>query len=172
MILVRHPTPVGAAGLCYGRTDLDLPAGWEAEAEALAAGLPPGPWVLFSSPASRCRRLAAWLGGPVEVDDRLAELDFGAWEGRRWDEIPRAELDPWSTDFVTGRPPGGESFAELAERATAAARDIAARTPGRVALVVSHSGVIRALLARARGVALADAFSIPVPFASAHPYAP
>jgi alpha-ribazole phosphatase len=169
MILVRHPTPVGAAGLCYGRLDLDLPADWTGEADAVAASLPPGRWRVVSSPARRCRLLAERLaGGPVEIEPRFAELDFGTWEGRRWDAIPRAELDPWSADFVTRRPPGGESFAELAERARSAAAEIAARPDAERTLVVSHSGVIRALLAGARGVALADAFSIAVPFASLH----
>ena len=102
------------------------------------------------------------------VDDRLCELDFGAWEGRAWDDLPRDGLDAWCMDYVHGRPPAGESFAELAARVLSFAADIVARHRGRCVLAVTHAGVIRALVARGRGIPLADAFSVEVPHGSLH----
>lgn len=166
MILVRHTTPAGASGLCYGRLDLPLADSFETEAAAVRAALPPGPWRLISSPATRCRLLAERLGQPVTLDPRLAEMDFGAWEGLRWDDIPRDVLDPWCADFVTARPPGGETFTELAARAHAFTAEIAARPDAAQTVVVTHSGVIRALLTAARGMSLTEAFSLDVPFGS------
>jgi alpha-ribazole phosphatase len=154
LILLRHTRPAGSEGLCYGRTDLDLAADFEAEADRLAAALPPAVRLL-TSPLSRCARLAARLGAArglvPEPDPRLAELDFGAWEGRPWAGIPRHELDRWAADLTGARPHGGETVAELAARAGAALAEAAA---GPVpAIIVTHAGVIKAALAAARGPA-------------------
>ena len=132
------------------------------------AALPPPPWSLHASPALRCRRLAETFGPPVAIDARLQELDFGAWDGRAWDDLPRPALDRWCDDFVSLRPPGGESFAELAARAEAFAAERANRDPLGTCVAVTHAGVIRALLAPRRGLALADAFTIAVPPGSVH----
>jgi len=171
MILVRHTTPAGAEGRCYGRLDLPVSeAVFEAEAAHTAAALPPGPRRIYSSPSRRCRLLAERLGAPVSLDDRLLELDFGAWEGLRWDAIPRDQLAPWCDDFVHARPPDGETFIELAARAEdfAAAAEAAARADGLEPLVVTHSGVIRALLTRARDLPLSAAFDFEIPYGSVH----
>ena len=56
---------------------------------------------------------------------------------------------PWATRFVEHAPPGGESFQDLYRRATAFYTDCAERHPGQTVLVVTHAGVIRALLAHA-----------------------
>lgn len=148
LILLRHTRPAGSDGTCYGVSDLppgpDLPA----EARRLAAQLPPVRRIL-TSPLARCARLAAALGAarglPVAEDARLRELDFGRWEGQRWDAIPRAELDAWAADLLHARPHGGETVAEMAARAAAALADHG--RPG--TLFVTHMGVIRAALHRA-----------------------
>jgi alpha-ribazole phosphatase len=62
LILVRHTRPQGAEGLCYGRTDLDLDASFDAHAARLGAELPAVVRIL-SSPLSRCLRLAQVLAG-------------------------------------------------------------------------------------------------------------
>ncbi|MFD1341414.1 histidine phosphatase family protein, partial [Litorisediminicola beolgyonensis] len=145
--LLRHTTPEVAAGTCYGRTDLALPQGFEAEADAALARLA-RPSEVISSPLTRCRRLAERAAARFGVRLRLVpgwiEMDFGRWEGRAWDAIPRAELDAWAADFHGFAGHGGESVAELAARisgALAAAPD--------AALVVTHAGCIKAALVAA-----------------------
>ena len=79
------------------------------------------------------------------MDARLKELSFGAWEGLTWKEVrarePKAaaarERDKWS--FV---PPGGESYAMLAERVAPAIADLRGDV-----VMVAHGGVARVLLA-------------------------
>jgi alpha-ribazole phosphatase len=146
LILLRHTRPEGAAGICYGRTDLALRATFAAEAARLATDLPPLAR-LVSSPLGRCRRLADRIAAAralrVEVDARIAEMDFGRWEGRRWSEIARADLDAWAADFEGARPHGGESPAMLAARVGAALHDVG---PAPV-LWVTHAGVARAACA-------------------------
>jgi alpha-ribazole phosphatase len=143
LILVRHTTPAVAPGTCYGRTDLPLAETFAAEAAAVAGRLaalaPAGP--ILTSPLGRCRRLAERLG-PHRVHDAFTEMDFGAWENRPWDAIPRAELDAWADDFMGARPHGGESVAALRDRVAAGIADLA---PGTV--IVTHAGVIKAVAA-------------------------
>lgn len=145
VIVLRHTRPEGHEGLCYGRADLALAPGFEADAAAIVANLPPVSAVR-SSPLSRCLRLAERIAAarnlPLATDPRLAEFDFGTWERRPWAEIPRAELDAWAADFRHARPHGGETVAELAARVAAA---LAEATPG--TLWVTHAGVARAAAA-------------------------
>ena len=151
--LIRHPRPLIAPGICYGA--LDVPAEDPlALATALQAELPPG-LPLWSSPLQRCRGLAAALHRQPLFDDRLRELDFGAWEGRPWDEIPRTELDAWAADVAGYAPPGGESPRQLQERVLAfvAALQVAE------AVLVTHAGVIRVLQAVQSGSSLEAALA-------------
>ena len=166
--LLRHTAVAVPTGHCYGRTDVPLAATFDADAAVLAARLPPGNLHIVSSPSIRCRSLASRLSATVAIDDRLRELDFGEWEMRPWDVIPREQLEVWAKDFVNNRPPGGESFAELQARSYAALSDAKSAAAGQPLLLCTHAGVIRALLATARGLPLDDAFSIRVDFGSLH----
>jgi alpha-ribazole phosphatase len=161
MIFLRHPRAAVAAGVCYGR--LDLPPGPEAEAEiARALALMPPVAALLTAPALRCRalsdRIAARDGVAAVIDDRLQELDFGAWEGRDWDAIDRAESDRWAADPWTVAPPGGETFAALVARVAAA---LAEAPPD--AAIVTHAGIIRAARMILTGASFGAVFAAPVP---------
>ncbi len=139
--LVRH-LPVAAKGLCYGR--LDLPAEDDDAAAVLAAlrGFPARH--LVCSPARRCRSLAAAVGAalalPVRRDPRLQELDFGAWEGLPWNDVPRASLDEWAANPWGFAPPGGESGAALVARVRAFRAGLPRRT-----VIVAHGGPLKVL---------------------------
>ena len=150
LTLVRHTRPLGVDGLCYGATEVDLAPGFEAEAGVIAARLGRADRIL-TSPLGRCRRLAerlgAMLGAPVIVADDWREMNFGAWEGRPWDAIPRAELDAWAADLLNARPHGGESVGHLLARTR---RALLQCGPG-VTVAVTHAGVIRAALFDASG---------------------
>jgi alpha-ribazole phosphatase len=154
VILLRHTRPVGAEGLCYGRLDLLPGADLAAEVARLNDSLPEVARIV-ASPLTRCRLLGEGLararGLALALEPRLVEMDFGAWEGRPWADVPRAELDAWAADLLHARPHGGESVAQLAARVEAALADLGAR-PGR-ALVVTHAGVIKAALVPRRGPA-------------------
>lgn len=147
VLILRHTRPTAAPGLCYGRTELALAPGWEVEAASIAAALPPVSHVV-SSPLSRCRllaeRIAAARSLPLAIDPRLTEMDFGTWENRPWDALPRAEIDAWAADLLHARPHGGETVAELAARVAAARAEAAPD-----ALWVSHAGVAKAAAAAA-----------------------
>jgi broad specificity phosphatase PhoE len=104
-----------------------------------------------ASPLSRARdtmeRLRAALGlapHAYRLDERLQELSFGSWEGLTWREIRAREANMTTVrarDKWTFLPPGGESYAMLAERVAPALAGLA-----RDAVIVSHGGVARVLL--------------------------
>jgi alpha-ribazole phosphatase len=152
LYLVRHPQPVVAPGMCYGRSDLavaveDMALVRSALSKILPLGAP-----VFSSPLRRCADLAGALGGSaVTYDQRLLELDFGRWEMQPWDRIARAEIDAWAGDLVHYRPGGGESVLRMAERVTAFHTDLARLNHERV-IVICHAGTIRLLAACQRGL--------------------
>lgn len=156
LYLVRHAEPdAWAAGRCCGRTDVPLSAAGAARAERLAAafaGL--GVEAVYASPlrraAATARPIAAAAGRAVVTCHGLVEVDFGAFEGMTFEEIARAEpelYERWMASPATVRFPGGESFADLRERAVAAADGIARRHPGTAVVAVAHDGPIRAVLA-------------------------
>lgn len=150
LVLVRHAEPVpDARGRCYGRLDVELSERGREQAAALGATLRDEPVdLVVSSPRRRALQTAAALGRPVEVDERLCELDFGDFEGRTYEELEGDEPElfrSWMSSPTTVRFPNGESYADLRARATAALADVRARAES--AVVVTHGGVIRAGLA-------------------------
>lgn len=151
LFLVRHAQPLIESGVCYGA--LDVPADAQSTqqaAEKLAKNLPQGA-IIFHSPLQRCEQLAHalqalradWVSKP---DPRLREMDFGTWEGQRWDSIPRAELDAWTNAFPTYRCGGGDNVDSFMAR-VAAAWDESPKP----AIWITHAGVIRAALLLAQG---------------------
>jgi alpha-ribazole phosphatase len=152
LILLRHTRPVGAEGLCYGRSELALAEDFNDQVPQIARDLPLFRRVI-SSPLTRCLHLAQALAStravPLSVDQRLIEMDFGTWERRPWSRLPRDELDAWAADLLNARPHGGETVAELSERTCAALADAGQGTVP--ALLVTHAGVIKAAIARYQG---------------------
>jgi len=148
LILMRHTTPAIETGICYGRTDLDITASFEAEA-ADALGKIQKIERIVTSPLKRCRKLAEFIGEQtdlsVTVDEQFIEMDFGRWENRPWSAIPRNEVDEWATSFMSARPHGGESVLQLKSRVTDALGRWKMYSGD--TLIVTHAGVIRAALA-------------------------
>ena len=155
--LLRHAPVLAAPGLCYGRTDLACAGeATRSVADAIAPTLPSGVDI-YSSPLQRCTALAQSIAFvrpelPAAIaDPRLAEMDFGAWEGRPWSDIDRAAFDAWMDDFADGRVGGhGESTRQFMARVGAAWDDW--RASGRDALWVTHAGVMRAVMLLQSGV--------------------
>mgnify|MGYP001765051698 CR=1 FL=1 len=155
---LRHGEPVG--GKRYrGQTDDPLSQkGW---AQMCAATAGEHPWLaIVTSPLSRCRAFAEWLSGtsgiPLNVDERLAEVGFGAWEGHTAAEINQATPDgvfEFKRDPVGRRPEGAEPLETFSARVIAAYEDIVARHRGEHVLIVAHAGVIRMAVSHALGLA-------------------
>jgi broad specificity phosphatase PhoE len=95
------------------------------------------------------RQVAVRHGLEPVADPRLRELDVGRWEGRRRAEIERFD-GPALLRFDRGDPRapagGGESRAQVERRVRAALVDWVEGQPGLALAVVTHLGVLRALL--------------------------
>ena len=142
--LIRHAPVDGPRGVIHG-PDAPADVSDSSAFAALKARLPPQARAMCS-PARRTRETALTLGlDPVE-EPRFREQDFGAWTGRRHNELTIEFGDAYQAFWKSpagNRPPGGESFVDQIDRA----RDGLARLPAGDAVLVVHSGTIRAVLA-------------------------
>ena len=148
IVLIRHPEVSEAyRGVCYGRLDVPLSERGVAKIADIVASLDLATAIVHSG-ALRARLLAEAVGHrfgvTATVDARLAERDFGAWEGRTWDAIYAVTGDAMMgiiTDPATWHPPGGETTFALRDRVVAWYRE--QTTP---VVAVCHGGPIAALL--------------------------
>lgn len=149
LYLIRHGKPEVDIGICYGSSD--LPVREQEHRRVMEATLPALPRAVpvVSSPLQRCRVLAEAIAEAADApemsqDSRLAEIHFGEWEMRTWDEIPRSEIDAWATDVVHYQPGKGESVLDVATRVRDFYDDM--RGSGITeAIIVCHAGTIRLL---------------------------
>ena len=82
VFLIRHTSVDVPAGTCYGHTDVALCPTFPEEAARVKQQLDAHTFdAVYTSPLSRCTRLAAYCGYPDALrDDRLKEMNMGAWE--------------------------------------------------------------------------------------------
>nr|WP_314527837.1 alpha-ribazole phosphatase family protein [uncultured Pseudomonas sp.] len=155
--LLRHGETELGGGLRGSIDDALTETGW---AQMRAAVAQQGSWDrLISSPLQRCARFAEELGErlnvPVHHDKDLQELHFGAWEGQSAAalmETDAQDLGRFWADPYAFTPPEGEPVADFSARVLGAVERLHAAYAGERVLLVSHGGVMRLLLARARGL--------------------
>ncbi|ALO17344.1 Putative phosphoserine phosphatase 2 [Salinivirga cyanobacteriivorans] len=148
LYLIRHTTPKVEKGICYGQTDLDLAKSAIEERNEIALIIKDLDFEkVFSSPLKRCLKLAMSLfpEHAIETNDNLKEMNFGAWEMQPWADIPKAEMDQWSKDYVKNFVPKGESYIQLFQRVVSFISGIKMEESKNYA-VVCHDGVIRSWL--------------------------
>jgi broad specificity phosphatase PhoE len=139
-----------------GRSDAELTAAGLAQAAAAAKSLAGADLaVIVTSPLRRAvqtaQEVAAGTGAEVVTDEGFRETDFGAWEGLTFTEVREGwaeEMAAWMADPQVA-PPGGESFADVAVRVTAALHRVLAGREGQQVLIVSHVTPIKTLVAEA-----------------------
>jgi len=159
VFLLRHgETEWSLSGKHTGRTDVPLTdRGRELAAAAgdLVADLHSGPPALvLSSPRSRAQDTARLAGYRVDdVDDRLAEWDYGEYEGRTTAEI-RETVPGWTV--WTHPCPGGETAEEVGRRADGVFARIAGALERGDVVLAGHGHFSRVLVARWIGLAATD----------------
>lgn len=156
LVLVRHLEPgEGVAGRAYGALDVPLSAEGRGQAEQLAEALGAIDLAaVYSSPLRRSLETAAPIaakqGLSPLVHEGLREIDFGALEGARYEDVERERpelFQAWMEDPTGVAFPGGESFGDLRMRALAATEEILEQQRGSTFALVAHGGVTRAILA-------------------------
>ncbi|MDO9599064.1 MAG: alpha-ribazole phosphatase family protein [Azoarcus sp.] len=147
--LIRHPKPDVSPGVCYGQSDIGLAESATEVARRLRPLLPES-YALHASPLSRARLLAEALGTP-QLDRRLMEISFGAWEGLRFDDIGSA-IDDWASDPLGFCAPGGESVRDMSARVLHWLDELRASAPDVPVVIVAHGGPLRVLAGHLLGL--------------------
>lgn len=153
LVLIRHgQTDWSRDGRHTGRTDISLNAQGEYEADLVIPTL--AGWefaAAVSSPLRRARQTAerAGFGDGLVIVDALMEWDYGDAEGRT-NAALTAERPGWSkwTDGVTG----GESVAQVGQRADAAIAAVAGHLESGDVVVFAHGHLLSVLIARWLGL--------------------
>jgi alpha-ribazole phosphatase len=155
LALVRHAeTAEDARGRCYGSLDVGLSVTGHEQCARLADVFRREPVAaVWASPTVRARETAEAIAAPHRLDvgilEELRELDFGELEGRAYDEIAASDpelYEQWMTAPTTVRFPGGESYADLQARVDAGIAGLLEGHDGGLVVVVTHGGVVRAVL--------------------------
>lgn len=160
LTLIRHTALQVASGVCYGQSDIDVAASFMDEANQVKTKLCSSNFdLVYCSPLQRCVKLAAVLNlGEHVEDNRLMELNFGDWEMHAWDAIPRDIFDDWAHDYANKAPPNGETFSQLQQRGLSFLDEILSKHLNENIAVITHGGMIRALLAHVLNMQLKGLF--------------
>jgi len=159
--LIRHAVTAETGRVLSGRQrGIHLSPGGQEMAASLAADLGGMKFdAIYASPIDRCvetaRAVAAGSGLEIQIDESFIETDFGRWTGRSLRSLYK--LKTWSRLMTTPsrfRFPDGEAFGEVQCRAVAGVERLAAVHPKDAVAIVSHSDVIRVMLAHYQGVPL------------------
>jgi ribonuclease H / adenosylcobalamin/alpha-ribazole phosphatase len=157
-LLLRHgQTPLSAERRFAGRGDIPLTDLGLQQASAAAAAIAARGRIdlVLTSPLRRAQQTAQAVaertGAPLATDDDLAETDFGSWEGMTFAEVMARwpdEMAEWMA-AADAAPPGGESFAAVAQRVDAALDRLLAAHQSQTVVVVSHVTPIKTIVCRA-----------------------
>ncbi len=166
LYIIRHTSVNTSKSICYGQSDVALTEDFEEESALVLAQLPTKIDAIFSSDLQRCVRLAEKIQAENNVqivyDKRLREMDFGDWEMKNWDDIPKEELDVWMNNFVFEKAKNGESLEILAERVGHFLEENNYFKNEKNTIIVTHAGVIRVFFHYLKQVELKNIFNIKV----------
>lgn len=164
--LIRHTKVYNPHNICYGQQEIALPSTFENDAEPILIHTSTiADCIVFSSPALRCMDLAGMCfpNHTIHADNRLLEMDFGTWQGKRWSELADEsrrfyELFTPQTPF-----PQGESFVDVYFRIQNFFTEIEAGIDTNI-VVFSHGGTIRACLSYLQHIPLEQACMLPIEY--------
>lgn len=167
--LIRHTQTVMGKGVCYGQADVEVDYKmFHPTAEYIKATLPANSIdEVISSPAKRCKVLAKEIanGNDYKIEKKIHELNFGEWELKNWEEINGEEFNKWCDDYITNAPPKGENYQSMLKRVKSFWDNIQKnRNRGKKIAIVTHAGVIRALLSLLLDIPLDKSFYIKIGF--------
>lgn len=153
LLLVRHGvTQHNINGQFTGQIDAPLTELGKRQVRALGKYLAREKLdVILSSDLQRARETAREIARyhhlPVLEDPDLREISMGKWEGLKPEQIQERNLEEWKyvrSDPINRAPAGGETFAQLAERASRALKRCLENYTGKTVLWTTHGGLIGA----------------------------
>lgn len=150
-----------------GQTDQPLNATGRAQAAFWQRELATVPFQrIFCSDLCRtietARTIAEGRTQKIEIIPDLREINLGAWDGLPVEQIRCNNPDEYKrrgAALADHRPPGGESFNDLADRVLPLFDRIVAASTGTI-LIVAHAGVNRVILCHILGLPRAELFTL------------
>ena len=159
IVLTRHGHVEGITPERFrGRTDIPLTELGVAQAAALAQRIHRDwrPVAIYTSPLKRCiitaTTIATATGSPIQLLEKLVDIDYGAWQGRTVEDIKNhapSLLGIWHFAPQLFRFPEGESLQDLFARAADALRFALDHHHDETIVFVAHDSVNRAMLLQA-----------------------
>lgn len=155
LLFIRH-AETDMAGTFCGHSDPELNARGRTQLGELINRLREEEiGIVYTSDLRRAhttaKAIAEAFGVDCHVRSRLREINFGRWEGLTWEEIERR--DPtYARRWVADRPrlpaPNGEDYDDFERRVLEEVKVLScdAEAAGCCVAVVTHAGVIRAVL--------------------------
>lgn len=172
--LLRHGHTV-ADGIYRGHTDVALTASGLVQMQQAYAALPLAVDYLVSSPLQRCAAFAQSILPKEQLDERLKEISFGDWDGKSraqiWQAQPDAVSEFWSNPMHSSAP-NGETVAQLQTRVMLALHEHVKQAVAQQCehmLLVTHGGVIRAMLGAILHMGPKGLFNINLPYGGVAP---
>ena len=155
LVVVRHGrTEWNRVERFRGRANIELDEVGIKQAEAVATR--GAEWqisAVYSSPLSRALTTAEKLARPLKLEVMLLpdiiDIDYGDWQGMSPEEVAAKYGDlylTWLNSPHKVKFPGGESLAEIRERAASAVNDLIAQYPKETIVLVSHKVVCQILI--------------------------
>jgi len=164
LTIIRHTSVKVSAGTCYGRSDVELSGTYDSERRIIIENMNGISYdFIYTSPLSRCYKLAADISGDHEVtcDSRLSELDFGDWENCLWEDIYKTQnAVKWFENWTDTPCPNGESFSQMVSRVKDFILEKFSEHKNDDLLIVTHSGVIRIILFLLQNLNIDEIFKI------------
>ena len=172
--VLRHGEVAGRAHVFRGALDEPLSLQGMAQMQQAIARCPATAFdVVATSPRKRCHAFAvayiAQYGMPLQVLPPFSELAFGDWEGLTPDEAAArypSEYQAFRATHGEHAPPNGESLAQFRARVSLGWHEWLARDDGANRLLVTHAGVMRALLMELFCFTPVQAFQVALPEAA------
>jgi broad specificity phosphatase PhoE len=161
LLLIRHGQSLwNQIGRIQGQQDIELSPLGQRQAQALGTRLAPIPLsAVYASPLRRARETAQAVATPhrlpVRLNDDLAEIHHGIWEGLTVADLEERFgdlLHLWRTAPSQVQMPDGEHFNECLSRGLRAVTRIAADHPGETVAVVTHDVIVRCVVADTLGM--------------------
>lgn len=171
LIIVRHCQAEGNLKRFFqGKIDSDITARGRAQIGAVAELLSAEPIdVFYTSSLQRARLTTDGINVyhevPVIIDNRLAEIDAGKWEGKMLTDIEKEypqEFSDWHNNPSVFHAPKGETMSEVYNRMKAAVDDIIKDNNGKTVCIVSHGCAIKCLMCYLHGWSVSNIAGVPL----------
>jgi alpha-ribazole phosphatase len=178
LLFIRHAETHMAGTFC-GQSDPPVNVAGHRQIQKLTENLRTVPIVaVFTSDLQRstttARALAESFAIPCITRPALREIAFGKWEGLNWEEIEKLDsifATQWLDAFPHGTPPEGEAFEIFEARVMAEISYLLSPSERSLTAVVTHAGVMRAVLRILCGLDEKTAWTLTKPYCCAFRYA-